>query len=437
MANSIKPETAAGIKDYLPEEMIPRQQMMDKIRKTMELFGFVPLGTPVLEREEVLTGGDPDFSKQIFRIKSSEGLALRFDLTVPLARVVAGNPVSRPFKRYQVGPVFRGESPQFGRYREFFQFDADTVGSDSPMSDAEIIAVMYSTLKALEVPKFTVRVNSRKILNGLAAYAGFRNSMSADVLRVIDKLDKIGWDGVAGELEEKGLERPQIEAVKKFIDLRASSPRETLRAVGELMSNSPIAQEGVANLMAIADFVDALGVPADYWTIDLSIARGLSYYTGAVFETTLDEMSSIGSVFSGGRYDDLVDRFGAGIVPAVGASVGVDRLFAALEKLGLLKKQQATAEALVLNFDKSCEVAVNKATASLRQAGIRTEIYFGKENTLKAQLSYAVSREYRLVVIIGPRELATGTAQIRDLSNRTQKETPLGSVGQLASEIIK
>lgn len=408
----VKPELSSGLKDYLPDEMIPRQQMIDSIRNTMELFGFLPLSTPVLEKMEVLTGGDADFKKQIFKVEGSDKLALRFDLTVPLARVVASNTVSRPFKRYQYGPVFRGESAQFGRYREFMQFDADIVGSDNVMADAEIIALTYQILKSLNIENFKIKINDRRILNKFFIDNGIEEKNFPEMLRVLDKLEKIGdketikeWTEITGE-----------KKAKEIFDKLQNISNESLDELFENIIN--------------------LGVPKNKLVFDRTIARGLGYYTGIVFETVLSDLPEIGSVASGGRYDALVERFSNEKVPAVGASIGVDRLFAALEKLGKLKKKPVMADVLVLNLNPSCEELIQKTASSLREAGIKTEIYLGKETTFKGQLAYAVNREYPIVVIIGPKELEKGVAQIKNMKDRDQKEATLDSIVAEVKKII-
>ena len=448
----IEPQLASGFRDYLPKDMIPRQKMFDVIRRSFERFGFLPLDTPGIERLEILTGGDPDFKKQIFHISvgaaEDSDLAMRFDLTVPLARVMAAyqNELPRPFKRYQTGKVWRGERPQSGRFREFVQFDADTVGSKSPMADAEIISLMYETMTALGFSNFLIRVNDRKVLNGLAAYAGFSNEKNAEVLRAVDKLDKIAWDGVREELIREsgdsnnpgvGLTGTQADAIKKFIDIRGGTSKETLDAVAELMANSPVAQEGIGELREILAAVAALGVPEKNWVIDLSVARGLGYYTGPVFETILSDLPSIGSVFSGGRYDDLVSRFGSLSVPATGASVGVDRLFAAMEKLGIVPTETTVTDVMVLNFEESCQSIVQRAASQLRRAGISTEIYLGSEITLKAQLSAAVKQDIPFVVIIGGNEKEKGVAVIKDMKQREQSEVPFDSLAEAVKVLIE
>lgn len=438
----IDPALAAGFRDYPPKEMIPRQRMLDQLRRVCELFGALPLDTSIVERYEILTGGEPT-SKQIFRIDSRSGdeddrsgLALRFDLTVSLARFVASNPdLPRPFRRFQTGYVFRGENPQAGRYRGFTQFDLDIVGSADPMSDAEVISWMNTAMSALGVPNYRIKVNSRKILNGLAAYAGFNESSTPDVLRSIDKMDKVGWKGVSEELVKSGLDDKVIEAIRQFVELRSGTPRETLEAVKSLMSNSPAAQEGVADLTAIADCLEALRVPESVWTIDLSVARGLGYYTGTVFETTVAGKENLGSVLSGGRYDDLVTRFGGGNMPAVGASVGVDRLFELLKQLNLITFEQTVASTAILNFEPEARARVQEVASILREAGVATEIFMGKEATLKGQLSDVVSRDFKVAVMIGKKELEAGLVTVRDLRTKSQQQVPLDEVAATVSKM--
>ncbi|MDE2104179.1 MAG: histidine--tRNA ligase [Patescibacteria group bacterium] len=428
---AISPELASGFKDYLPEDMIPRQRMFDTIRMTFEKFGFVPLDTPGVEREEVLTGGDPNFKMQIFRTglrTGDEGLALRFDLTVPLARVVSlyGDKITRPFKRYQTGKVWRGEKPQAGRFREFIQFDADIIGSDKMSADAEIVALMYETLTALGLDRFSIRVNNRKILNGLAGYVKYDQSRTPDVLRSIDKLDKIKWDGVMGELKEKAsFTDEQLSRLKTFLDIRASSTFELLDGLSKLLADSPEAMKGVTELAEMSDNLVALGVPEKAWRIDLSVARGLGYYTGPVFETILDDLPSIGSVFSGGRYDDLVARFSERGVSATGASVGVDRLFAAMEQLNLVRREKTTAKVIVLNFDGTAEGYCQTVASTMRRSGLPTELYLGKESNLKGQLAYALGQSVPVIIIAGGSERDKKTVQIKDVARHQQTEMPL------------
>lgn len=438
----ISPALASGFRDYLPADMIPRQWMLDTIRSVFERFGFLPLDTSGIEREEVLTGGDPDFKKQIYRasLRSEfSSLALRFDLTVPLARVVSLYPdeISRPFKRYQMGKVWRGEKPQAGRFCEFMQFDADIVGSNRISADAEIISLMYETLTALGVTNFKINVNNRKILNGLAAYVGFPAELSTDVLRIIDKLGKIGWDGVEDEilsLLKGSFTVEQSKKLQDFVDLRGSN-EDVINSVLAMMKDSPQAVEGAWELGDTTTLVDALGVPRNAWQIDLAVARGLGYYTGTVFETTLLDLPSIGSVFSGGRYDDLVSRFCKDSIPAVGASVGVDRLFAALETLNLVPKRKTNTKVVVLNFEADAESYCSQIVGILRRAGISTELYLGKEKSIKGQLTYALKQEVPVIVIAGGRERDTKTAQVKDVEKRTQVAVPIEQLPEFIKAI--
>lgn len=439
----IKPSQPGGVIDFLPKDMIPRQQMLDCIRTVFELYGFVPLHTPCMEFLEVLTGGEGNISGQIYKVRSSADRtdehvrALRFDLTVPLARVVAAYPeLPTPWKRYQMGTVFRGEKSQAGRYNEFMQCDVDTVGSPSMLADAEIIAVMYSVMTALGVPDFLIRVNNRKILNGLAEFAGFDPKLAVDVLRIIDKQDKIGLAGVIklllnGDTElgiEAQLELKQANQIETFLSIEHSGHEELLEKVSALMENSPMAREGIRELLEIVKYVRWLGVPDNAWTIDLSVARGLGYYTGPVFETILTTMPTIGSVFSGGRYDGLVSRFSPLSVPATGASVGLDRLFTALSKMNLITNQTSTAKVIILPFDEDDQVIATCAECAnaLRTAGIATDLFLGKGKP-KELIIQAVKSGIPIAIIIGNTEIKLQNVMIRDLRSRKQESVPLTS----------
>lgn len=440
----VDPRLPSGFRDYLPKDMIPRQWMLDTIRGVFERFGFLPLDTSGVEREEVLTGGDPNFKMQMFSVSQrgaesqDSGLALRFDLTVPLARVVSlyQGDIVKPFKRYQVGKVWRGEKPQAGRFCEFMQFDADIVGSSRMSADAEIISLMFETLTALGINRFIIKVNNRKMLNGLASYVGYSPNRTVEVLRLIDKLDRLGWENVSGELGAVvNLDSAQLAKLKTFLDLRTGSPEETTTAILELMSASPEAVQGARELAEITAFVDALGVPRSAWQIDLSVARGLGYYTGTVFETMLLDLPSIGSVFSGGRYDDLVSRFGEDSFPATGASVGVDRLFAALETLELVPSKKTVTQVVVLNFE-DVETYCNQVVGVLRRSGISAELYLGRERTMKGQLAYALNQDVPVIVIAGRRECDAGVVQVKQVTARKQTEVTLADLSEAVKAII-
>jgi histidyl-tRNA synthetase len=438
----INPELPSGFRDYLPENMMVRQAMCDKIKTVFERFGFLPLDTPGIERKEVLTGGDENFSKQIFNVnlhEEKDDFALRFDLTVPLARVVSlySEELPKPFKRYQVGNVWRGERAQAGRFKEFMQFDADIVGSSRLIADAEIIALMYETMNSLGLKNFLIKINNRKILNGLADFVGYEKKSNADVLRIIDKMDKIGWEGVEKELTDSvKLDKEQTKKLKEFLDLRAESSEKILTEASGLIKKSDEATEGIKELEEIIADLKALGVPEKYYRVDLSVARGLGYYTGPVFETILTDLPGIGSVMSGGRYDDLVSRFSVQNIPSVGASVGLDRLFAAMEKLGMIKKKKTLVKAVVLNFDKEAEDYCLKIVAELRKSEIDSEIYLGKEINLKGQLAYALTQEIPVVLIAGEKEKKTQTVQIKDVVKRTQEEIAFIDIVETVEKIL-
>ncbi len=433
--NKLKPGLPSGFNDYLPEEESIRNKMIDTVKRSFELFGFLAMDTPSIEEERTLTGGDAGFKKQIFRIKKEDGgedLALRFDLTVPLARIVSSYPneITFPFKRYQIGKVWRGEKPQAGRYREFLQFDADTVGSGSIMADAEIIALMNQTMSSLGFQNFLIKINNRKILNGLPKYAGFPDKKLEDVLRAIDKLDKVGRSGVLKELSDKdgaGLDKEESEKIMKFFDVKAKDNKEVLKLAEEKLSVGE-AREGFAEMKELVSHLESFGVPDDKWSFDFSTVRGFSYYTGFVFETILLDSPEIGSVFSGGRYDGLMTKMGGDDLPAVGVSVGVDRMFFAIKKLGFMADVGRASKVMILNFSEKAVPTVERTISLLRVNGIPSEVYLGREKTLKGQLSFALKNNYEAVIIIGEDEILKNTVTVKDFKSYKQweiKETDL------------
>jgi histidyl-tRNA synthetase len=443
----IKPALLGGFRDLLPSEAIKLREVAAKIVAVYERFGFVPLETPCMERWDVLTGDDPDFNKSIFRaqvargaedkdqdIGEGENFALRFDLTVPLARVVAAYPkLPRPFKRWQLGRVFRGERPQAGRFREFYQLDFDTIGANSVTADAEVIQVMYEVMKALGIENFLIRFNTRRVLNGLAEMVGC-GGKAKEVFRIIDKLDKVGLDGVLQELRRQpdnqfdenalALSEEQAAKVRAFLELKSDNADELLRQLTDFFGagDSPSGNAGVEELATIVQILTSLNIPQRYWRLDLSVARGLDYYTGPVFETTLTDCPELGSVLSGGRFDGLTDRFMEGSnIAGVGASVGVDRLLVGMEKLGLVSQRQSVSQVLVTVFNAELEMGSLKLAQELRQAGVNAEVYLGNDATLRAQLAYATRQEIPLVVVIGPDEAARGQVQLKNMAERRQE----------------
>ncbi|HEX8171718.1 MAG TPA: histidine--tRNA ligase [Thermoanaerobaculia bacterium] len=431
MPDTVTPRLSRGLRDLLPDQMLARQQMVDTIRGVYELYGFVPLSTPAVEFLDVLSGSAGQEAQQsIFRVSNpeNEALGLRFDLTVPLARVIAQYPdLPRPFRRYQVASVWRADKPDKGRYREFTQFDLDSVGVESEIADTEIIAGMCDTLSALNVGRYLVRFSSRAILNLLLAYANISPEQGVDVFRVLDKLDKVGPEKVRLELMQGykddsgdtirgvGLERDQVDRIERFLTIKSDSRSEVLGQVRELFTDVRDAREQLDVVERISSHLYALGYGDDRVSLDLSIARGLAYYTGPVFEAILLDAPQFGSVFGGGRYDNLVMRFLGEPIPAVGASIGVDRLLAALTHLGTIGKEKSTARVLVTNMDAALRDDYLAMTWELRRAGIPTELYLGSGRGPRQQLKYADKYDIPLAILYGSNEKQQGTVTIKDL----------------------
>lgn len=411
--------------------MNARMKMIATIRTVYERYGFQPLDTPAQEYRVTLLGYGEENTKQIFCFENPEGesVALRFDLTVPLARVVAQYPdLPLPFRRYQVAPVWRADKPDPGRFREFVQFDLDAVGTSSLAADAEILCAMHDTLKALGISRFTIRFSTRKVLNSLLDFAGIPRAAAHSVFRVLDKLEKIGLDGISAELTTGridasgdkipglGLNEKHVEGIKRFLALpRNGTRREVLSSFETLFNAVQSAREAIDELRVLCDSLETLSISEERVRLDLSIARGLDYYTGPVFEASLDDAPEFGSVFGGGRYDGLVERFLGKKIPAVGASIGVDRLFAAMEKLGLHTIAPATAHVLVTVMEPSRLATYQRLTQELRNAGINAELYLGEEKTLGKQLQYANRVQIPLAVIIGSEEFAKNEVTIKNL----------------------
>lgn len=447
----------AGFRDYSAAEVSAREHMISTIKRVYERFGFDPLETPAIEFMDTLLGYDQDdeeSAKMIFKThrlrgrqlagnEETEELAMRFDLTVPLARYVAANSgqLPQPFKRYQVGQVWRGERPQRGRFCEFFQFDLDTVGTADMYADAEIIWGIHDSLRALGIERFVIRINHRKILNGLPLVAGFDPALLVDVIRVIDKVDKVGIDRVVSELvgapesNGLGLSIEAGESVRRFMTVSGDT-ESILAHVEELCTGTGIMAEGVAELRLITRYLEDAGVSKDLWRIDLSIARGLGYYTGPVFETTLLDLPDIGSVCSGGRYNDLVNRFSPDHMPAVGASIGVDRLFAALKELDQIKLAPTKTQILVTQMEKNRQSDYIKLVAQLRQAGINAALYMGDDMAFRAQIAEATRRAIPLVLICGGREFKSGTVAIKNMTARQQDTVSIDDMPTYVKSIL-
>jgi histidyl-tRNA synthetase len=428
----IDPRVASGLRDLPPAVMIPRERMLGAFRRTFAGFGFLPIETPHIERMEVLTGkgaGSEEVLRQIFEVTNKGGtpgeLALRFDLTVPLARFIARHvdELGLPFKRYAIGSVFRGERPAKGRFREFMQCDFDTIGTESVLTDAEIAQVIHAALAGAGVPDFRITLNHRKILDGLLESLGL-SGRSGPVLRSLDKLAKIGKGAVREELQRPaddggaGLSEEQAGRVVEFAETGRGGV-DVLREAENALGSNAHAGQGIANLRTVLDLLDASGIPQDRIAVDLGLARGLDYYTGIVFETTVKGWEKFGSVASGGRYDNLASLFTSRRLPGVGASIGLDRLLALMDEAGWLKGSAAVTEVLVANFPGTDPVIPFRMAARLRHAGLSAEVY-PEPIQIGKQMGYGSSRGHKLAVIVGPDEAAREIFNLRNLATRQE-----------------
>ncbi len=426
MADKIKPRTLKGFRDYPPATMIPREWIVETARRVYRSYGFCPMDTPSLEHLEILLGkGSDETDKQLYRFEDHGGrpVGLRFDLTVPLARFVAQHiqELGTPFKRYQIANVWRGENTQRGRYREFMQCDFDTIGTMSLTADIEMILVINDLLSALNVGEFTIHVNHRGILNGLLEKLELSDKANR-VLRTLDKLAKIKEEGVRKELAVAvGATDSQADQLLALTSL-AGSNEEMLAEAAKLTIGSEAGEQGVAQLREALAAVSA-ALPAEAQGRILfapSICRGLDYYTGIVLETTLDELPGIGSVASGGRYDNLADLYTKQQLPGVGASLGLDRLLAALEELGRLEQVQTTAQVFLPFFEAQRRNDYLKLATGLRKAGIGVE-FFPEAKKLGKQLQYANRRNFRIALVIGGSEFDNQECQVKDLATGNSK----------------
>ncbi|MDH4146154.1 MAG: histidine--tRNA ligase [Acidimicrobiia bacterium] len=418
----IDPRTLKGFRDYPPALAIPRERLMDTIRAVYRGYGYVPIDTPALEYTEILLGkGGEETDKQLFRFNDGGGrdVAMRFDLTVPFARFAAQHigQLGTPFKRYHLAPVWRGESPQRGRFREFVQCDFDTIGTTSNAADIEVALVIGDLLAALGFERFTVHVNNRMVLNGLLDELGLGDKVGP-VLRALDKLAKVGADAVVAEMVERGVEAGAARRVLELAGVEGSNA-EILDQLATRFGTNAVAAEGISRLRQLLDVVAASGAPSERYRIDVSIARGLDYYTGTVYETFLDDLVAIGSVCSGGRYDDLASLYTKTRLPGVGASLGLDRLVAAMEQLDLLGDVAERAAVLVVQFAETGLGDYHRLARQLRAAGVEVEV-FADPKKVGQQLAYAERRGYRAAIIAGPDEIAEGAVQLKDLRHGTQ-----------------
>lgn len=438
----IKPRTLSGFMELLPEKQAKMERMMEILRSTYSLYGFTALDTPMIEASEILLAkGGGETEKQIYRFERGDtDLSLRFDLTVPLAKYVALNygQLAFPFHRYQIGKVFRGERAQRGRFREFYQADIDIIGDGelSVMNEAEIPSIIYRTFTRLGLTKFKIRVNNRKVLNGFFELLGLSDK-AAEVMHTIDKLDKIGAEKCCALLLEDGVTPAQADEIMTFIGIEGTSA-EKLGALKKYEGKSETFDLGMSELRTVAECLPEFGVPEENFEIDLTIARGLDYYTGTVYETTLTDHPEIGSVCSGGRYDDLAGYYTDKKLPGAGISIGLTRLFYVLDEQGMLSDEMGTAPAdvLVLPMTEDLKKAAETATA-FREAGIRTMLYSEKKK-FKAKMSYADRLGVPFVAFLGEDELAKNEVSVKNMKTGEQTALPMAeAIALVLKEIEK
>ncbi len=434
----IKPRTLSGFMELLPAEQALFEQMVSTLKETYSLYGFTPLDTPLIEASEVLLAkGGGETEKQIYRFtKGDADLSLRFDLTVPLARYVAqhAGELTFPFRRFQIGKVYRGERAQRGRFREFYQADIDIMGDEKLdiMNEAEIPSIIYRAFTKLGLKRFRIRVNNRKVLNGFFALLGLTEK-AGDIMRTIDKLEKIGAEKVCEMLLELGVTAEQAKTITDFISVSGDSA-SVLAALDGYRGQNEVFDQGADELATVIKHMKDFGVPDECFAVDLTIARGLDYYTGTVYETLMLDHPEIGSICSGGRYDNLAEYYTDRKLPGVGISIGLTRLFFVLGDQGMLNRDfpSSPADLMILPMTDSMTEAVSLAT-SLREAGIRTQLYCEKKK-FKAKIGYADKLGVPFVIFLGEDEIANGTVSLKDMRSGEQIALPMTEVASYVSD---
>jgi histidyl-tRNA synthetase len=416
----IEPRTLKGFRDHLPAQALARERVLEIARRVYRSYGFAPIDTPALEYLEILTGkGSDETDKQLYRFQDHGGrdVGLRFDLTVPFARFAAQHvhELGLPFKRYHMAAVWRGENTQRGRYREFMQCDFDTIGTTSPVADLEMVLVVHDLLAAIGIERFTIRLNDRRVLAGILGRLGLTDQ-STSVLRSLDKLGKATPEAVAAELAAHGVAADAAAALLEMASL-AGLPADVLERLGALVGDQEQGRAGVAALTAIVAGAREAGVPDGRVAIDPSIARGLDYYTGIVLESFLDDLPALGSICSGGRYDNLAGLYTKQHLPGVGASLGIDRLLAGLEELGRVATVETPAEVFLVHFDERHLADYLRIATAIRAAGMAVE-FFPEAKKVGQQLKLAAKRGFPAALVIGSDEFAAGTAQFKNLGTQ-------------------
>ncbi|MDR2761112.1 MAG: histidine--tRNA ligase [Planctomycetaceae bacterium] len=442
----ITPKTLKGFRDFLPEFMLPRENLIERATKIFRSFGFCPIDTPALEYLEILQGkGSEETDRQLYKFEDHGGrqVGLRFDLTVPLARYVSQHfsELTFPFKRYHIGKVWRGENTQAGRYREFMQCDFDTIGTKSIVSDVEITLIINELLERIDLKsnssftRFKIRVNNRKILTGLLDKNNILDK-STLLLRALDKINKIGKQAVIDEMiSVAGITAQQADSVLEFAVLRGSND-EILLSLQKMLAGNSIGEEGVASLGELVESVKSAGVDSERVVVDVSIARGLDYYTGTIYETFLDDLPNIGSVCSGGRYDNLASVYSNQELPGVGGSLGLDRLLTAMETLNMIEKTSTSAEVFMPFFVGGRLRDYLRLSSKLKSSGIGVEFY-PEAKKIGQQLKYADKRGFHIAIIIGEDEFKNETCQIKNLKTGMSTEIPQISAVEKIKEILE
>ena len=429
-----EPRTLSGFMELLPNDQILFNQMMNTIEEIYQRFGFLPLDTPIIELSEVLlvkAGGETE--KQIYRFNRGDNdLSLRFDLTVPLAKYVAKNygNLSFPFRRYQIGKVYRGERTQKGRFREFYQCDIDIIGDGELdlINDAELPSVIYMIFTKLGFSNFTIRINNRKILNGLFESIGQKDN-SVEILRIIDKIDKIGKEAVIEELEKINIGKEKIDKIINFIEINGSND-EKIEKLKKLKIENELFNKGLSELAFVVKNMRLFGIPEENMMVDLTIARGLDYYTGTVYETFLNDYRELGSVCSGGRYENLAENYTDKKLPGVGISIGLTRLFYKLSELNLIKaEKKSISDVLIIPMVEDLGLPI-KVANTLRSNGINTEVYLNNKK-LKAKFKYADKLEIPYVIVIGEDEIEKQVVKLKSMKTGEEKEIKIDEIDSL------
>ena len=437
--NKTEPRTLAGFMELMPNEQILFEQIKQKIEKTYQKFGFLPLDTPILELSEVLlakAGGETE--KQIYRFdKGDTDISMRFDLTVPLAKYVAKNygNLSFPFRRYQIGKVYRGERTQKGRFREFYQCDIDIIGDGelSIINDAELPSVIYNVFKELGFDNFTIKINNRKLFNGLFENLNQKEN-AVEILRIIDKIEKIGKENVIEELEKIEVPTESISKIIDFIEIDGTTD-EKLQKLQDLNIENDTFKIGLEELTQVVKYVRLFGIPDSNFKVDLTIARGLDYYTGTVYETFLNEYRELGSVCSGGRYENLAENYTEKKLPGVGISIGLTRLFYKLNELNLINaNKKSVAEVLIVPMLEDLSVPI-KIANNLRENGINTEIFLN-DKKLKAKMKYADKLEIPFVIVVGEDEVKSEVVKIKNMKTGNEKKCQIHNIPHLIRLLV-